>query len=125
MLVWWVTGQTAALSRKARTAIDKEAARGEILVSSISAWEIAMLVERGRLHLTMDVEKWLDIVTEIEAVRFVPVSNRIAVKSVALPGEFHKDPADRLIVATARDAAAPLVTADENIRHYTHVATIW
>ena len=125
VLVWWVTGHTAELSRKARTAIDKEAAGGEILVSSISAWEIAMLVERGRLQLTMDVEKWLDIVTEIDAVRFVPVNNRIAIKSVALPGEFHKDAADRLIVATARDAAAPLVTADENIRRYTHVATIW
>lgn len=125
VLVWWVTGRTAELSRKARTAIDKEAAGGEILVSSISAWEIAMLVERGRLQLTMDVEQWLEIIDEIDAVRFVPVNNRIAVKSVALPGEFHKDPADRLIVATARDAAAPLVTVDEKIRQYAHVATIW
>ena len=125
VLVWWVTGQTTELSRKARTAIDKEAAGGEILVSAISAWEIAMLVERGRLQLTLDVEQWLDIVTDIDAVRFVPVNNRIAVKSVGLPGVFHKDPADRLIVATARDAAAPLVTADEKIRQYAHVATIW
>lgn len=103
---------------------DDNAKTGEILVSSISAWEIAMLVERGRLQLTMDVEHWLDIVTAIGAVRFVPVNNRIAVKSVTLPGEFHKDPADRLIVATARDAAAPLVTADEKILQYAHVATI-
>lgn len=125
VLVWWVTGQASELSRKARAAIDKEATGGEILVSSISAWEIAMLVERGRLQLTMDVEQWLDIVTEIDAVRFVPVNNRIAVKSVALPGEFHKDPSDRLIVATARDMAAPLVTADEKIRQYAHIATIW
>ena len=125
VLVWWVTGQSAELSRKARTAIDKEAAGGEILVPSICASEIAMLVERGRLQLTMDVEQWLDIVTDIDAVRFVSVNNRIAVKSVGLPGEFHKDPADRLIVATARDAAAPLVTADEKIRQYAHVATIW
>ena len=125
VLVWWVTGQTAELSRKALSAIEKEAAGGEILVSSISAWEIAMLVERGRLQLTMDVEQWLNIITEIDAVRFVPVNNRIAVKSVALPGEFHKDPADRLIVATARDAAAPLITADEKIRQYAYVATIW
>lgn len=125
MLVWWVTGQTVELSRKARAAIDQEAAGGEILVSSISAWEIAMLVERGRLRLTMDVEQWLDIVIEIDAVRFVPVNNRIAVKSVALPGEFHKDLADRIIVATSRDVAAPLVTADEKIRGYAHVATVW
>ena len=125
VLVWWVTGQCAELSREARAAIDKEVTGGEILVSSISAWEIAMLVERGRLQLTMDVEQWLNIITEIDAVRFVPVNNRIAVKSMALPGEFHKDPADRLIVATARDVAAPLVTADEKIRQYAYVATIW
>lgn len=125
VLVWWVTGLTSELSRKARVAIDKEAAGGEILVSSIIAREIAMLVERGRLQLTMDVEQWLDIVIEIDAVRFVPVNNRITFKSVALPGKFHKDPADRLIVATARDAAATLVTADEKIRQYAHVATIW
>ena len=125
VLVWWVTGQAAELSRKARAAIDKEAAGGEILVSAISAWEIAMLVERGRLQLTMDVEQWLDIVTDIDAVRFVSVNNRIAVKSIGLPGGFHKDSADRLIVATARDAAATLVTADEKVRQYAHVATIW
>ena len=125
VLIWWVTGQCAELSREARAAIDKEVTGGEILVSSISAWEIAMLVERGRLQLTMDVEQWLNIITEIDAVRFVPVNNRIAVKSMALPGEFHKDPADRLIVATARDVAAPLVTADEKIRQYAYVATIW
>ena len=84
-----------------------------------------MLVERGRLQLTMDVEQWLGVVGEIEALRFVPVSNRIAIKSVVLPGDFHKDPADRLIVATARDSAATLITADERIRQYPHVATIW
>ena len=94
-------------------------------MSSISAWEIAMLVDLGRLQLNMDVEQWLDIVTEIDAVRFVAVSNRIAVKSVALPGDFHKDPVNRLIVTTARDIAASLVTADEKIRQYAHVATIW
>lgn len=59
----WATGLTAELSRKARAAIDKEVAGGEILVSAISAWEIAMLVDRGRLQLTMDVEQWLDIVS--------------------------------------------------------------
>src|SRR5574340_1068965 len=64
-------------------------------------------------------------VGEIEAVRFVPVDNQVAVKSPELPGEFHKDPADRMIVATARRFAAPLVTADEKIRGYPHVKTIW
>ena len=84
-----------------------------------------MLVAKGRLALSMDVAEWLSYVGSIEAVNFVPVDNEIAVKSTELPGDFHKDPADRLIVATARKLAAPLVTADEKIRAYQHVRTIW
>jgi PIN domain nuclease of toxin-antitoxin system len=123
-LVWWVTGDTS-LSKRAKNAIAREMAGGEIVVSSISAWEIAMLVAREKLVLTMDVNSWLVTVGEIEAVRFVPVDVEIATKSVALPGEFHSDPADRMIVATARKLAVPLVTKDAKIRNYAHVKTIW
>ncbi|CAE6710230.1 type II toxin-antitoxin system VapC family toxin [Paraburkholderia haematera] len=123
-LVWWVTGDPT-LSKKAKTAIAHEMAGGEILVSAISAWEIAMLVERERLLLSMDVSSWLATVSAIETVRFVPVDVEIATKSVDLPGEFHKDPADRMIVATARKFAVPLVTKDEKIRAYPHVKTVW
>jgi len=123
-LVWWVTGDTS-LSKRAKNTIARELAGGEIVVSSISAWEIAMLVAREKLVLTMDVGSWLATVGEIEAVRFVPVDVEIATKSVALPGEFHNDPADRMIVATARKLAAPLVTKDTKIRNYAHVKTIW
>ena len=73
----------------------------------------------------MDVGSWLATIAEIEAVRFIPVDIEIATKSVALPGEFHKDPADRMIVATARKFAVPLVTKDEKIRSYVHVKSIW
>ncbi|MBN3753265.1 type II toxin-antitoxin system VapC family toxin [Paraburkholderia sp. Tr-20389] len=123
-LVWWATVDPT-LSRKAKAAIERELADGEILVSSISAWEIAMLVEREKLVLSMDVGNWLAAVGDVEAVRFVPVDSEIAVKSVELPGEFHKDPADRMIVATARKYSVPLVTKDEKIRAYAHVKTIW
>ncbi|MBL8485893.1 MAG: type II toxin-antitoxin system VapC family toxin [Rhodocyclaceae bacterium] len=124
-LVWWASGIKAQVSVAAMEAIEAEMAGGDILVSSISAWELAMLVDRGRIDLSMDIERWLSVVGQIEAVRFVPMDNEIALKSVALPGEFHKDPADRIIVATARKFAAPLVTADERIRAYPHVKTIW
>ena len=123
-LVWWVTGDPT-LSRKAKTTIERELDGGEILVSSISAWEIAMLVEREKLILSMDVGSWLAAVANIEAVRFVSVDPEIAIKSVELPGEFHKDPADRMIVATARKFSVSLVTKDEKIRAYAHVRTIW
>ena len=124
-LVWWASGIKAHVSVAAMQAIEAEMPGGDIFVSSISAWELAMLVDRGRIDLSMDIERWLSVVGQIEAVRFVPMDNEIALKSVALPGEFHKDPADRIIVATARKFAAPLVTADERIRAYPHVKTIW
>ena len=123
-LVWWVSGD-AALSKKAVKAIEREQADGAIIISAISAWEIAMLVAYGRLVLSMDVSSWLATVADIEAVRFVPVDVEIAAKSVELPGEFHKDPADRMIVATARKLAVPLVTKDDKILSYPHVKTIW
>jgi len=123
-LVWWVTGD-ATLSKKAKAAIEREQDGGEIIVSAISAWEITMLVAHERLVLSMEVSGWLSTIAEIEGVRFLPVDVEIATKSVELPGKFHKDPADRMIVATARKLAAPLVTKDDKIRAYQHVKTIW
>ncbi|KIG10157.1 type II toxin-antitoxin system VapC family toxin [Caballeronia concitans] len=123
-LLWWVSG--GALSKQARAAIESESsAGGEIVISTITAWEIALLVKRGKVGLSMDTGDWMDKVARIEGVRFMPVDRSIAIKSVDLPGEFHNDPADRLIVATARALAAPLVTRDRNIRAYEHVKTIW
>lgn len=123
-LIWWVSGDSA-LSKKAKTAINRERENGELVISSISAWEIAMLVKNGRLKLTMEVEAWLSTVASIERTRFIPVDTDIALKAVSLPGEFHKDPADRMIVATARKLAAPVITKDEKIQAYAHVKTIW
>lgn len=123
-LVWWASGD-AQLSGAAHEAIERERQGGEVLVSAISAWEVAMLVRARRLALTMDAAAWLDTVAQVPGLRFVPVDVRISVQSVDLPGDFHKDPADRLIVATARHFGAPLVTADLKIRGYAHVQTVW
>ena len=125
ILIWWATGDISKLSTAAHAAIQTELAEGEIVISAISSWELAALVAKGRIALSMDTDAWLDAVQQLEAVRFMPVDNQIAVKSVTLPGEFHKDTADRMIVATARQLSAPLVTADEKIRTYPHVRTIW
>jgi len=125
-LVWWVNGDPD-LSTAAQNAISNEidGEEGIILVSSISAWEIALLVQKGRLTLTTNVDDWLATIKEIDGVRFVPIDNEVAVQSTRLPGEFHPDPADRMIVALARHMSAPLVTADTKIRSYKHVRTIW
>lgn len=84
-----------------------------------------MLISRGRLLLSMDVGEWLATVSQLEKLSFISVDNEIAVNSTELPGELHKDPADRIIVATSRKFAAPLVTADQKLRDYRYVKTIW
>jgi PIN domain nuclease of toxin-antitoxin system len=123
-LLWWVDG--TGLSKLARAAIDREMEDGgEIIVSMVSAWEVMLLVNKSRLALSMDVGGWFDKVGRISGVRFVPLDHRIAIAAADLPGDFHKDPADRMIVATARSLSAPLVTKDKQIRSYEHVRTIW
>jgi len=94
-------------------------------VSAISAWEIAMLVERGRIALAMDLDEWLQAVESLDGIALVPLSVQLAVQSATLPGEFHKDPADRMIVALARERNAVLVTADDRIQRYPHVRWAW
>lgn len=101
VLVWWV-GATGELSKGARKVIENTLSNNsEVLIPSISAWEVAMLVEHEQLVLSMEVESWLEEVSQIDGVRFMPVDNEIGIKSTMLPGQFHRDPADRMIVATA------------------------
>ncbi|WP_349365910.1 MAG: type II toxin-antitoxin system VapC family toxin [Nitratireductor rhodophyticola] len=125
VLVWWANGDAEKLSAAAGAALGEALANGKIFISSITAWEIAMLVARGRLGLTEDVRHWLDIAAELNAVEFVPIDNEIAVLSTRIGDDFHRDPADRFIVATCQKFAVPLVTADEKIRRYPRIATIW
>jgi PIN domain nuclease of toxin-antitoxin system len=123
--VFWI-GQPGRLSRKARAAIDSASQEGGgVCISAISAWEVAMLVSRGRLELTLQVEEWIRRCERLQAVRFVPVDSAIAVASVLLPGSLHPDPADRIVAATARELGCPVVTADRRLRSYPHVKTIW
>ena len=122
-LVWWASG--GPLSGRAREAIADHARSRSLYASSISVWEIATLVARGRLELTLDVVEWVARLEAIETLRFVPVDNRIALAATRLPGELPRDPADRVIVATARSLDAPLVTRDARLAAYPHVETIW
>ena len=124
-LVWWVS-DPQRLAPKARKAIEAAVKAGDDLaVSSISAWEISMLVAAGRLELTMDVDSWITRVESFPGLTFVPVDNRVALLAANLDGFPHRDPADRIIVATALGLGASLVTADERIRAYRPVRTIW
>lgn len=125
VLVWWVSAGTPLSTAALKAIAAEQKSGGQILISAITPWEIAMLIRKGRMELTMDLDEWLAAIEARDAVRVVPISVRVAVQSVRLPGEFHSDPADRMIVALAREANAPLVTADDKIRAYPHVRSIW
>jgi PIN domain nuclease of toxin-antitoxin system len=122
--VWWASSPEL-LSAKARKAIEQAVIGRAFYISSISAWEVAMLAEKGRLQLTMPVKEWIAVSEGLPFVTFVPVNNNIAIKSVQLPGKLHNDPADRIIISTAISLGAVLVTMDEKIRSYSHVKALW
>ena len=122
--IWWVSNPDF-LSDKAKQIIDEAVTNRNVLISSISVWEVAILVSCGRLKLTMNPDDWVAASEALPFFDFVPVSNSIALKSVQLPGVLHNDPADRIIIATAISMGAVLVTKDEKIRNYSHVKTVW
>ena len=122
--IWWVSNPVC-LSETAKGIIDEAVTEKNIFISSISAWEVATLVSRGRLKLTISAADWVAASEALPFFAFVPVSNSIALKSVQLPGALHNDPADRIIIATAVSLGAVLVTKDEKIRNYPHVKTAW
>ena len=84
-----------------------------------------MLVQRGRLALRLEVERWLATVAAIPAIRLLPLEPAVAVAATRLPEPFHADPADRFLVAQARELAVPLISADRNIRDYPHGQSLW
>jgi len=118
----WRASDPKRLTTSARRAID-EADR--VLVSAISVWEVAMLVAKRRIQLDRPVEQWVDIALALPGIQLAPLDPAIAVRSTKLPGEFHPDPADRIIVATALENAVPIITPDERIRSYPHVQSAW
>jgi PIN domain nuclease of toxin-antitoxin system len=117
--IWWVHDDPA-LSVFTRTLLDSSEQTG-IGISSISCWEVAKLVEHRRLSLPCPVFDWIQQALSYPGVRLIELSPRICVESTQLPGEFHRDPADQIIVATARILDVPLVTVDAKILEYSHV----
>ncbi len=122
--VWWVSG-FKRLSRKGERTLEKAAENKAMYISSISAWEVAQLAARGRLQLTTDPSDWIAQSEALPFLTFIPVDNRIAVKSVSLPGPLHQDPVDRIIIATAMILGAVLMTKDDKMLRYPHVKTLW
>jgi PIN domain nuclease of toxin-antitoxin system len=112
--IWWVD-QDRRLGASVIAALDALPRDGRPFVSDISLWEVAMLVERGRLHLDVSLEEWLNAAAHPRSVRILPITPHVAAAVAALPATFHRDPADRIIVATSRVLGLPVVTMDTRI----------
>jgi len=126
--VWlWLVAGSPELSTRAQQKIGEAAAAGALRIAAISLWEIALLASRGRIVLGKSICLWLDEALAEPGPAIDPLSPQIAIESYALPDAFHQDPADRLIVATARVANAALMTRDQRILDYAargHLAAV-
>ena len=123
-VVIWLALEPGRISKRARAAIQETRQRGEgLAVSDITLLEIATIDNKGRIKLSASLEAFL---TEIEA-RFIvlPITGRICVSALALPAAYPRDPADRVIGATALVEGLPLITADDGIRRSKALKTIW
>ena len=122
--IWiWLVHKDPLLPPKAAQLIAVHAAKG-LGISSISCWEVAKLVEYQRLVLPLSLKDWMEAALAYPGIRLLDLTPEIAIESTQLPPPFHKDPADQIIVATARIHKADLVTCDEKIRSYPHVVSL-
>ena len=120
--VWWIH-LDPRLTEARREYMHAHESEG-LGVSIFSCWEVAKLVEIKKLSLHCPLEEWLDTALNYPGVRLLDLSKAVIVEATRLPGEFHRDPADQIIVATARVHACPLLTADSKILQYPHVQLV-
>lgn len=120
--IWWIHNDPQ-LSAPHRRYIQQAESTG-LAVSIISCWEVAKLVENNRIQLPMPLETWLETALAYPGVRLIDLTLPIIIDSTQLPGDFHRDPADQMIVATARVLQYPLLTIDAKILSYPHVPLV-
>jgi PIN domain nuclease of toxin-antitoxin system len=117
VFLWLMNGEKD-LSEKSKAIILKAVEEGTIGLSAISLWEISMLSARKRIFLNQPCLNWIERSLEAPGIILCPLSPEIVVESSSLPEAFHGDPADRMIVATARILGVPLMTRDDKILKY-------
>lgn len=120
--VWWVDDNRQPVERPRHLIQDN--VRHGLEVSAISCWEVAKLIQYGRLELACPLEEWMEQALAYPGVRLPELTPRIAIESAKLPGSFHRHPADQIIMATARVYDIPLLTVDSRILQYPHVRTL-
>jgi len=117
---WWLT-QDARLSAQAMAALNRE----PVGISPMTMWELSMLAERQRVFIDAKPLQWIEDALERTETRIIPISPRIAVVAGGFASPYLRDPADRIIVATALTHGVPLVTKDDRIRRAAVVETVW
>ena len=122
--LWWVS-EDRRLSARARSIIAKSQHDEDLWVSLISIWELAKKIEKKQLVLDRPLDRWLDVATTMPGLQLADLTRPILVESCRLPQPFLGDPADQIIVATARHDNAALLTRDRKIRRYAHVRSLW
>ncbi len=124
ILLWWRLDSKRLSRVQVRTLQDLEGRQEPIAISAISLWEIAMLSARGRIEIVGPLQSWLEEIEGHALIEVIPLSARIVAESVRLGSDFHNDPADQMIVATARLHGLSLITSDERIRRWGRVPVI-
>ncbi|WP_419934482.1 type II toxin-antitoxin system VapC family toxin [Candidatus Palauibacter sp.] len=123
VLIWWLN-DVSRLSPEQREVVASASVDSPLLVSDISLWEVAALYDLGRILLAVPLREWLDKAVAPPLVRRQGISPAIAAELAALPDSFHRDPADRILVATARVFGATLLTHDRRIIEANLVETL-
>ncbi|MSO36114.1 MAG: type II toxin-antitoxin system VapC family toxin [Acidobacteria bacterium] len=121
--IWWLT-PNSPLSRRERDALDALATRGGVSIAAISLWEAQMLHRKGRLEVPLSFADWIEQAADPRAVRVLPLDTAVVLALDALPKSFHGDPADRLIVATAKAHSLPIATRDTAIGR-ARIVPVW
>ena len=116
--IWLINGDEKLKSSKALPLIAQAAQLSNVKVSAISVWEVSMLEAKGRISFPIDCLDWVKKALNAPGISLAPLTPEIAVLSSRLPGNFHGDPADRIIVATALELGSGLVTKDRKILSY-------
>lgn len=117
--IWlWVASRNPIISSNFLKLINHDHDHDGILISTISVWEIGVLVEKKRITLDLDCMDWIEIALKSPRITLATFTPRIAVQSTRLPGPIHGDPADRILIATAHEENAVLVTCDKKILAY-------
>ena len=122
--IWWHTAPEK-LSPKVHQSISEMDVSDQLLMSAISVWEVTKLVEKNKLTLGVGIDQWIAQALNMSQFQLLPLSPEIAIGSTRLPQPFHQDPADQIIVASARLFDATILTIDQLITNYPHVRTLW